>query len=68
MLGEVIKKSVMVGSSEYPVFLEPDLEEGGFVVSCPSVNKGYISQGDTEEEAFEMIKDAIKGIQEIKSR
>jgi len=56
------KASVVVKGLEYSVILEPDLEEGGFIVKCPSVSKGCVSQGETEEEALEMIKDAIEGI------
>ncbi len=42
---------------DYPVILEKD-ETGGFVVYCPTL-KGCVSQGETEEEALENIKDAI---------
>lgn len=34
-------------------------EDGWWVIECPSI-PGCISQGKTEEEALEMIKDAIK--------
>lgn len=44
---------------EYPVVLEQDPEAGGYVVSCPTL-KGCVSQGETEEEALDNIKDAIK--------
>jgi predicted RNase H-like HicB family nuclease len=44
---------------EYRIVVEQDPEAGGYVVSCPTL-KGCISQGDTEEEALENIKDAIK--------
>ncbi len=44
---------------EYPIVIEPDLEAGGYVVSCPTL-KGCVSQGETEEEALENIKDAIR--------
>ena len=44
---------------EYPIVIEPDLEAGGCVVSCPTL-KGCVSQSETEEEALENIKDAIK--------
>lgn len=43
---------------EYPVVLEKDEEAGGYVVYCPTL-KGCVSQGETEEEALENIKDAI---------
>lgn len=44
----------------FKVILRPDPEDGGFNVSCP-VLLGCHSQGDTEEEAIENIKDAIMG-------
>uniref|UniRef100_A0A7C3LUT3 Type II toxin-antitoxin system HicB family antitoxin n=1 Tax=Leptospirillum ferriphilum TaxID=178606 RepID=A0A7C3LUT3_9BACT len=54
---------------EYPVILEKDEEEGGFVATCP-ILKGCVSQGETEEEALEDIKDAISlylaGIEDLK--
>ncbi len=43
---------------KYPVIVEPDEEAGGFVAYCPTL-KGCVSQGETEEEALENIKDAI---------
>ena len=45
--------------SRYVVYLEK-AEEGGFVVSCPHFS-GCVTQGETVEEALDMIKDAIKG-------
>jgi predicted RNase H-like HicB family nuclease len=41
------------------VVLEKDEDVGGFVVYCPTL-KGCVSQGETEEEALENIKDAIR--------
>jgi len=41
----------------YEAILEP-AEEGGFTVYVPAL-PGCISEGDTEEEALENIKDAI---------
>lgn len=41
----------------YDVILEP-AEEGGFTVYVPAL-RGCVSEGDTEEEALENIKDAI---------
>ena len=35
-------------------------EEGGYVVSVPEL-PGCISEGDTFEEAWEMIQDAMQG-------
>jgi predicted RNase H-like HicB family nuclease len=54
---------------EYPIVIEQDTEAGGYVVYCPTL-KGCVSQGETEEEALENIKDAIKtyllGIEDLK--
>jgi predicted RNase H-like HicB family nuclease len=44
---------------EYTVIFEP-AEEGGYVVSAPSL-PGCVTQGETFEEATNMIKDAIQG-------
>lgn len=44
---------------KYTVIFEP-AEEGGYVVSVPAL-PGCVSEGDTFEEAVEMIKDAMKG-------
>lgn len=56
--------SVLVYDKEYNVLLYPDLESGGYWIDCPSLS-GCASQGETEEEALEMIKDSIKGHLEI---
>ena len=39
-------------------------EEGGFVVTVPKL-PGLVTEGDTFEEAMEMVKDAIKGYLEV---
>ena len=44
---------------EYKIVLEPDVEEGGYVVHCPAL-AGCYSQGDTKEEATENIREAIE--------
>ena len=44
---------------EYPIVIEQDPEAGGYVVSCPTL-RGCVSQGETEEEALDNIKDAIR--------
>ena len=68
--GEVIdlqkekKYEVMVKGKRYSVILHPDTEDGGYWIECPSL-PGCASQGDTKEEALEMIKDAIKGHLEV---
>jgi predicted RNase H-like HicB family nuclease len=41
----------------YDVVLEPS-EDGGFTVYVPAL-KGCVSEGDTEEEALDNIRDAI---------
>jgi len=49
---------------EFKVILHPDLEGGGYWVECPEL-PGCSSQGDSVEEALDMIKDAIKGHLEV---
>jgi len=44
----------------FSVVLEPDPEDGGYVVYCPTL-KGCWSQGDTVDEAMHNIVDAIGG-------
>ena len=41
----------------YPVELIPDMDEGGFTVSIPSL-PGCLSVGETVEEAYRNIEDA----------
>ena len=41
----------------YDVILEP-AEDGGYTVYAPGL-RGCVSEGDTEEEALENIRDAI---------
>ena len=43
----------------YTVLFEP-AEEGGYVVTCPSL-PGLVTEGDTLEEARDMAADAIRG-------
>lgn len=43
---------------EFPVIIEKDPEAGGYVVYCPTL-RGCVSQGETEAEAIENVKDAI---------
>lgn len=71
--GEIIalqkerKYEVSVKGKKYLVILHPDTEDGGFWIECPSL-PGCSSQGDTVEEALEMIKDAIEGHLEVVSK
>ena len=55
---------VKVFKREFKVILHPDLEDGGYWVECPDL-PGCSSQGDSVEEALDMIKDAIKGHLEV---
>jgi predicted RNase H-like HicB family nuclease len=43
----------------YTIILEPDIEEGGYTVTIPSL-PGCVTQGETMEEAIAMAKDAIR--------
>jgi antitoxin HicB len=43
----------------YTVLFEP-AEEGGFVATCPAM-PGLVTEGDTLDEAREMVRDAIRG-------
>ncbi len=43
----------------YTIIIEP-AEEGGYVVTCPSL-RGLATQGETLEEARAMAADAIQG-------
>lgn len=58
------KYEVTVRGKKYTVILNTDIEDGGYWIECPSL-PGCASQGDTVEEALEMIKDAIKGHLEV---
>lgn len=44
---------------EYKIILEPDPEDGGYVVHCPAL-PGCYSQGDTKAEAIANIREAIE--------
>jgi len=55
---------VNVSKRKFKVILHPDLEDAGYWVECPEL-PGCSSQGESVEEALDMIKDAIKGHLEI---
>jgi predicted RNase H-like HicB family nuclease len=57
-VADVIYKVIMVDGETYRVRLEPDLHAGGYVVISETPPK-CASQGETVEEALEMIADAI---------
>lgn len=52
-------------SYRFKVILHPDLEDGGYWMECFEL-PGCSSQGDSVEEALDMIKDAIKGHLEVR--
>ena len=56
---------VNVSKRRFKVILHPDLEDGGYWVECPEL-LGCSSQGDSVEEALDMIRDAIKGHLEVR--
>ena len=49
----------MAGEFRYTVLFQP-AEEGGYVATCPAL-PGLVTEGDTLEDAREMVKDAIRG-------
>jgi len=49
----------------FTVTIEQD-EDGVFVAECPAI-PGCVSQGKTEKEALENIKDAIKHCLEVRA-
>jgi len=52
-------EEVTVGDETYQVRVEPDEECGGFVAVVPGL-PGCISDGDTLQEALDMVRDAIE--------
>lgn len=50
---------------KFVVTVEKD-EDGAYVVECPAI-PGCISQGRTEEEALENIRDAIRQCLEVRA-
>ncbi|MBC8230772.1 MerR family transcriptional regulator [bacterium] len=59
-------ETVVVDDFEYQVIIESDPQAGGYVIECPAI-KGCVSQGETKEEAIDMIKDAIVACLEVLS-
>jgi len=66
-LHDLRKYEVTVMRKKYTVVLHADTEDGGYWVECPDI-PGCVSQGDTVEEALEMIKDALKGCLAVLSK
>ncbi|MGH7202961.1 MAG: type II toxin-antitoxin system HicB family antitoxin [Candidatus Levyibacteriota bacterium] len=54
-----MKQSITKKVLSYTAIFEP-AEEGGYIVSIPAL-PGCVTQGETFEEATEMIKDAMEG-------
>lgn len=50
----------MKNNMKFKIYLEYDPEYEGFIVDCPTL-PGCMSQGKTEKEALENVKEAIKG-------
>ena len=57
------KKKIIKKVLKYIAVFEPAIE-GGYIVSIPTL-PGCMSQGDTFEDAKEMIQDAITGYLEV---
>jgi predicted RNase H-like HicB family nuclease len=56
----VKQETVTAQGPEFTVAIEPDSEEGGYIVHCPAL-KGCWSQGETIDEALTNITGAIIG-------
>ncbi|MEW6530926.1 MAG: MerR family transcriptional regulator [Thermodesulfobacteriota bacterium] len=52
------EERVVVGRRRFTAVLTPDLEEGGYTVTCKEI-PAAISQGETFQEALDNIKEAI---------
>ncbi len=53
------EEKVFVGDREFTAVLTPDLEEGGYTVTCKDI-PAAISQGETIQEAIDNVTDAIE--------
>jgi DNA-binding transcriptional MerR regulator len=53
------EERVMVQDKQFTVVLTPDLEEGGYTVTCKEI-PAAISQGETIQEAIDNVTDAIE--------
>lgn len=58
-----MKKRILKPVFKYHVVFDP-CEEGGFTVTVPKL-PGVVTEGDTFEEAFNNVQDAIKGYLQI---
>lgn len=48
---------------DFKIVLEPDVEDGGFIVHVPAL-PGCFTQGDTREEAIKNAREAIEAFLE----
>lgn len=48
----------MTREYRYMIILQPDLDDGGYTVTVPSL-PGVVTEGETIEEAISMAKEAI---------
>ena len=55
----MLRREVATDCGTYAVELIPDDEVGGFTATAPAL-PGCISEGDDEEEALAMIRDAVE--------
>lgn len=53
------EESVLVDETEFTAILTPDLEDGGYTITCKEI-PAAISQGETVQEALDNIVDAIE--------
>jgi predicted RNase H-like HicB family nuclease len=54
-----IRQQVTVDGAKYWAKVEPDMEDGGFVVQVPGL-PGCVTQGESIEEALENAEEAIR--------
>ena len=52
-------EKVFVGKRQFTAILRPDLEDGGYTVTCKEI-PAAISQGETIQEALDNLVDAIE--------
>lgn len=52
------------GTHTFTALIEPDLEEGGYVVTFPAI-PNLATQGETLDEAREMAEDCLRGYLEV---
>jgi len=53
------EEKVFVGEREFTAVLKPDLEDGGYTITCKEI-PAAISQGETIQEALDNLVDAIE--------